>query len=609
MSAAVLASESDPRAAAQALAHSLAQEAEQAYVLDRPGPALALAERAAALARQCGDLPVLGWALMLAGRLHMYLGHHLQAFAASREAYDLLAAGGDMAHRLGALHICGGVFWASGDTDQAIQVLRSGLAATVGRPDLSGSRFTLLLSLALLLSQEAKEYAESIECCAEAASLVTPSPRPTDKWIYATATLAFHHFKRAEQLADQGFHDKAREQREAAARALPPMDLRSWRTFSTREHRALHFQVMVLAGLGQWPLARQAAAVMLWSLRGPGLLHVVRADQLESLAAFYRHAGRIHRAVHYESQLLEALTAAKHDPESGHCLRRLADLHAQTGDHALALECRKQLAALQDRQRLEAGELRGRIAAIERQAERRRREADEELAHSQRLAVIGRLIAQTHHALSAPSEHAHCLTAQAMALAGQSASAPLIPLVEELNQTVDRAAGLVSQLKLFSYRSAPQPMALSLREALLNACRGLAPHLGSRVVELDMADGAELQAWGDAQRLGIMLKVLLIELAERANADAAATTIRARVEPGEGATVVLHIETHSAASGVPMRQETPPTVGAALCMEIAGEMGGSLQTVRSDHALLHFRLQLPDTSAHTLALPTIAELR
>ncbi len=620
MSAAVVASESDPRAAARALA----QEAESS-ALDRPGPALALAERSAALARQCGDLPILGWALMLVGRVHACLGHHAQAFEAANEAYALLSARGDPAHRLGALNICSLMVWAGGDADRAIELLRNGLAATAGRLDLSASRSAMLLNMSVMLQQEAGEYAEAIRCCADALALATASPQPSDRGIQATAHLAYLHIKHADHLADQGCREEADAQREAAAKALPLMDFRSWRTFSFHEQMALNCQVIVLAGLGRWPMARQAAAAALWSLREPGGGLLARSNRLEALATFYRCAGRRQRAIHCESQLLIVLRAANNNPEIGRCLQRLADLHAQTGDYAFALDCCKQLATLQNRQRLEAGELRGRLAVIEREADRRRDQAREERAHSQRLAVIGRLIAQTHHALSVPAEQAQRLTAQALELlsaprpaeAGRPprgsrkvaephflesrpAPASLLPMLQELNQTVDRAAGLVSQLKLFSYRSTPAPMALSLREALLSAYQSLAPHIGvsaRRLPDIEVIEDTPEQTWADTQRLGIMLRVLLIELAQWAGSVGAVGAIRAHITAAAPSTVSLHIEAGGSADPR-ARAEALASLGGTLCMEIAGEMGGTLRAACDESGALSYELCLPDTSTH-----------
>jgi C4-dicarboxylate-specific signal transduction histidine kinase len=313
------------------------------------------------------------------------------------------------------------------------------------------------------------------------------------------------------------------------------------------------------------------------------------------------------------------------ESEPSRILQRLARLHAQAGAYDQALACGKELQARQSLQRLQANVLNCRLAAIERQADRRRYQAREALGHAQRIAVIGRLIAQTHHALSAPIERAHRLAAAALALASQSAPAPALgPALEELSQCIDRAAALASQLKLFSYRSMPQPMALSLRDALLDAWHGLAPHLGTsaqHLATLDVADPAGVHAWADAQRLGIMLKVLLIELikgagwgaAWGAGSDAVPNAVRVRIEPGEASTALLHIEAggrapaHAQVPAPTDAQQASTTLGVTLCMEIAGEMGGVLHAAHdvcdSGGGVLRYRLQLPDAQSLARELP------
>jgi C4-dicarboxylate-specific signal transduction histidine kinase len=310
--------------------------------------------------------------------------------------------------------------------------------------------------------------------------------------------------------------------------------------------------------------------------------------------------------------------AASDHPEVASTLRRLSQLHALTGAHDHALVLRKELAAQQSRSRPEANALRCRLAAIERQAERRHRQAREAAAHAQRLAIIGRLIAQTHHALSAPITQARLLAAQALACADSPNA--LRPLLDQISQTIDQAAGLVSQLKLFSYRSSPQPMTLSLHEALLDAWQGLDTHIGSRRADLHVSGRTQLQVWGDAQRLGIMLKVLLIELMQQACSRGAQVVIGAHIDAGDGDTVVLHIE----ACGGAMPCATaaaPASLGAALCMEIAAEMQGELRSAHADaatphqkphqkpHHTPHYRLRLPDAQGRSLHLtqtPTLA---
>jgi tetratricopeptide (TPR) repeat protein len=610
-----------PDAGPHATVRALLREAEQSFERAQAAAAITLAEQAVALARECNELSLLGWGLMLLGSAQNHLGQPVQAYASASEAYELLGACGDVERQLRALSTCAGVSYMYGDPDRAIDLVRKGLAASAHRPDCAAIRAALLVNLAISLYQDATEYAEAIQCSADAVALAAQAPGTPGLRIRVATRLAYAHVYYADRLGDQGKHGEAAAQLEAASDALPPLDFRSWRTFSHPELLALPYQAVVLAALGRWPMARRAAAATLWSMRKSGSRRLAQVNQLESLADLHRRAGLLHRSIHYEVKMLAACDAVGNKSEAGRCLQRLAKLHAQTGAFDLALACHKQLAAVRGLLRLETSALRCRLATIEREADRRRYQAHEALAHTQRLAAIGRLIAQTHHALSTPAERSRCLTAKARELSHQSASpAALATVLDDLSQTMDRAAGLVSQLKLFSYRSTPQPMALSLRDALLDAWQGLGPHVNQRIAQIEVTDDRQLQAWGDAQRLGIMLKVLSIELAHLPGSDAAPTLIRARIEAGEAATVVLHIEAWArAAPATP--GETPAALGIALSEEIAAEMGGSLQTVRDDdtalhhplhqplHYRLHYLLQLPEAGARVRELPGLVELR
>jgi C4-dicarboxylate-specific signal transduction histidine kinase len=582
----------------------LLQQAEQAQEQLQFAQMQLLAERAVTAAREHGDPHLLGWGLMLLGDAASVLGRPVQAYAAASEAYDLLGTSGDVARRISALEICSSVAYFCGDTARSIQLHRQALAASAHRPDCVAIRCKSLINLSLLLHQDAAEYAEAIQCCAEAAELALQLPREPGWRVTASTRQAYLHVKYADALAAQGKHAEAAMQLAQAAQVLPTQDPRSWRSFSFPERNALMFQVVVLAALGRRPMARLAAAATLRLSRLPASPYSVRIGGLESLYELHLRSGRLQRAIRYTTRTLAVSRNAGEESEPTRCLQRLARLHAQAGAYDQALACGKELQTRQSRQRLQTNALHCRLAAIERQADRRRYQAREALGHTQRIAVIGRLIAQTQHALSAPIERAHSLAAQALALAGQPAPAPaLAPALEELSQCIDRAAALVSQLKLFSYRSTPQPMALSLRDALLGAWHGLSPHLGpsvQRLATLEVADPAHVHAWADAQRLGIMLKVLLIELTKAAGSQALSNTVRARIEPGEAATALLHIEAGSGvAAQVQARnrtdaRHTSTPLGLTLSMEIANEMGGALHAAHdSGGGVLRYRLELP----------------
>jgi tetratricopeptide (TPR) repeat protein len=106
-------------------------------------------------------------------------------------------------------------------------------------------------------------------------------------------------------------------------------------------------------------------------------------------------------------------------------------------------------------------------------------------------------------------------------------------------------------------------------------------------------------------------RLATIELAQLPASDATPTLIRARIEAGEAATVVLHIEAWAHAA-LATAGETSAALGIALGKEIAAEMGGSLQTVRDDdtalHYRLHYRLQLPEAGARVRERPGGTEM-
>ncbi len=598
---------SDGRGAALAVL----RRAQRVFEAGQPGKARDLAERAVALARSCADRHLLGWGLMVLGRAELRADRVLPAHAAASEAYVLLGDCGDVPRQLWALNTCARVELICGDALRSIELLRKGLVLAHG-PGCSAVRCALLINLGERLVQ-AEEHVEAIQCLVDAAAAARQPPQLPGQWIDAATRLAMMHVMYAQALGRRGQHDQAAVQLHAAAAALPPLDPLAWRSFSNSERFALVRQVEVLSGLGRWRMARSAAAATLCSVRGTGL--TTRANALRAVAELHRRSGHTRRAITYETRVLAACCSTGDTVEMELCLGRLAELHAHTGDHGPALAYGKELKAHQSRRLQEANALRCRLAAIERQADRRRYQANEALVHTQRMAVIGRLIAQTHHALSAPIARAHRLSGLALTLSNQTAprTAPS-EVLGELSRTIDRAGALVSQLKLFSYRSTPQPMALSLRDALISAWRGLAPHLSSsvqRLATLDVADPAHVQAWADAQRLGIMLKVLLIELTKGAGPDAAPSAVRARIECGAAATVLLHIEAHSSLCP-PARADTHPsaTLGATLCMEIAGEMGGALHAAHDDdNGVLHYRLQLQEAGAQAQLLPGVGAFK
>jgi tetratricopeptide (TPR) repeat protein len=592
MNVAVASADVDVRADALALI----QQADHLAKHGRLKEAGEQATRALALARQCGDRHITGWASWVIGFVMYDAGNYLSAYASATEAYRLLEACGDVSRQLSALVVCANVYMYSDDNASRVELLRKGLPLAVG-PDHASVRCKLLRNLADGLCDN-NEHAEAIECLNEALALALHSPQRSQLSLSLASQLANVHLKRADHLHRLGQAERARAQLAAAARTLPPLGAESWRSMSIQTCYGMWSQVAVLASVGQVAAARHAAASCIkFTRQSKGNLINV-GQSLTALASLYRRQGQWQPAIRCELRLLRIWRAANYESEIIISLRRLSELHARVGAHDRALAVRKELATHQSRQRQESGALRCRLAAIERQAERRRLQAREALAHAQRLAIIGRLIAETHHALATPIASARLLSTRALACAADPDA--LRPMLAELSQLIDRATALISQLKLFSYRSALQPMVLSLHEALLDAWRGLDAHLGSRVADLRVSGQTQLQVWCDAQRLGIMLKVLLIELTQQADAGAALVVIGAQMAAGDADTVLLHIQALGKPASSAGGQAAAASLGAALCMEIAAEMQGELRSADDDGAVRRYRLQLPDAAA---ALP------
>jgi C4-dicarboxylate-specific signal transduction histidine kinase len=237
--------------------------------------------------------------------------------------------------------------------------------------------------------------------------------------------------------------------------------------------------------------------------------------------------------------------------------------------------------------------LRCRLAALERQAKRRGTIAREQLLHARRMMVIGRLIGckgRIHHAMLRPLQRANERIAEAArSVEDVQEPSPVAALLRDAGLELDQAAALTRQLKLFSYRSAPQVSVLSLEEALRSAWDGLRlfgrPPDWSLSVTAD-ANGAEVL--GDAQRLGILLTILLIELAPQ-SAGPPGRVIWATVQHDSGsAAVTMKI---GVSGDVEVAGE--PSLGLALCAEIAQEMEGRLDCEDDGTWVRGYRLSLP----------------
>jgi tetratricopeptide (TPR) repeat protein len=572
---------------------ALIEEAERAYLSADYTRSARLSKQAVTLARQHGDTPSLGRALVTVSRLAAIAGENLPAYEAAAEAYRLLRDGGDIAQQLLAINALSSAYHHCNDHASCVDWLKRGLQLAVG-PAHASTRSLLLFNMAAVL-YTAGEHAAAIEHLEDAANGLPPLPHLAYRKTAAVLRLAILRLQYARGLRDQGFEAQAEQQRQSALAGLPPLPAATWRTATRHDVSCFHQQAEVRAELGQWAAARFAAAAGIRFARCHAGAVVDLAMGLASATHVHRSQGRIDLAIRSEERVLAKWRAADMLAGVWDSLERLSEILAAAGDHRRALSLRKEAERLRSRQRQEAAGLRCRLALIERRIERRHREAQEAATHAQRLALIGRLIAQTHHALSTPITRIRQLADRAL-LAGHDAHR-LRPLLEQTSQTIDHAAGLVSQLKLFSYRSSPQPMVLSLHEALLDAWTGLDLHTGTRSAELRVGGLTRMLVWADAQRLGIMLKVLLIELIRQACArDSPLVLLDAHVSSGDNDTAVLGIQACGCreAAGA---QTASASLGTALCMEIAAEMNGELRHSHGDGGGLQYMLWLPQREA------------
>jgi tetratricopeptide (TPR) repeat protein len=579
---------------ARTAALTLVEQAELALEQGQYDKAAEVAACAIESARHADDDALLGRCFLVQARIARHTGRVEQSYAALTRAKQLLGACNDVGRLLMAINLSGVLHAHSGDSVQAVELYRHGLAlARV--PEHAAERCGLIYNLCIDLVGSG-EYQEAIHYQREGVLLSQRwSVRPGE-WIAQASALAHLHLVYSQHLRQQGEYANAEEQLRAAAAALPPLDLSRWRSFSYLEALSLEDQRDVLIGLGRWAEARQIAAIEVLQRRANRTDLQRHASAHSHLADLYRHQKHWSRAISHGMRALALWRGLDSKRFLLELLDWLSQAHAQVGDFAQALLMRKELAELNTRQRREAAGLRCRLAAVERQTEQRRYRANEALAHAQRLGVIGRLIGQTHHALAEPVACVRQLLGQAQALRAQGPAGPALrAALAELSQTIDRAGALVRQLKLFSYRSMPQPTAVLLQDALRQAWQGLGPHLDAQDAQLALSGSAQLQVWCDPQRLGILLKVMLIELLQQAAAQPGElAVIQARTAAGQAGEVVLELhragreQTEQASA-----RQGAASLGVALCQEISAEMHGALHALGNEQTAWHCRLQLP----------------
>jgi tetratricopeptide (TPR) repeat protein len=541
-----------------------------------PGRAHVLAGQAVAMARQAsaGDA-LLGQACLLQATYSYRLFNYVDSYVLALEASELLGRCGDHKRRARAVNLCFIINIETGELIRALDCVRRALTDARRRGDLR-EQARLLLNQAVVFDIT-EEYDAAVRCLDEAIELLTRLDNAEHELFFTRVNLAEVHMGHAERLqADGGSHGQALAFRVRAAEILP--DFRPDAPLA-----ALNTWISLKSRLGDIAQARSAAACYLQRLRSAGHGKRYRTYALLALGEYHVQAGRPDKGAQRLKRAIEIMRGAENRSHLGQTEQRLARLFAAEGNHAQALQWQRM--ARQDDMRLhgEQQNLRWRLAALEREAEARRAQRHELLIHTQRLAVIGRLLSEIYHALAEPIMHTQRILAGCVERfdAGEAMPATLL---QQVIEQIDAASALVRQLKMFSYRAAPQSMELALGVAVVEAWEGMVLWRRGAAVPMQVVGERAALVQVDAQRLAVLLRILLIE------ADRAGPTDTIQVEIArhdDGVRLQLRCQRGSRVA------MATGSVGVTLCAEIAQEMGGHLMRSATPAGVLCFELQLP----------------
>ncbi len=572
------------------------------------------AERAVALCRCAGHGEVLGWALMVLARMQAGMGgpNMVTAYANALEAYELLGERADIERQLMALNVCAMIRWEANDSREAIQWLDQGICAA-RQHGLQVPLVKMLRNLAALLL-DGDEHLEAIRCCEEAIAVLEDRPQQDGQIGVFLAQKAQIRVGLAKRMAQRGAQqldvDQVRAQAALEMPALPISDDGQPYFF---KHSQLMHSLPALLELGLWSQARQATASYVrfeMHLGGRG-----RRKAYSTLGLWHQHQGHTARAIAYLQRAIACARQAEDGQDLDEFTRQIEQLHAQAGDFRSALSARHAL--LRRRVDASAAEhaLRARLSVVKHETMRQRQLVRDAQSHEERLAVIGRLIAQTHHALHAPVVRVAQLIALARGDGDPAAGTTTDTDPERFRRTlaatveqIDAATVLISQLKLYSYRSASQASMVSLHSALHEAWGGMANQVGGAASRPVLVEGdREARVWCDPQRLGILLQVLFIELMRDPHGRDGGTSVRALIQAGADNRLPVRIAWQGAQvcnlEGDLVAEEAL-SLGMLLCKNIVTEMEGRLRVMRDAAGLSCFELELPQTDvSQGLALP------
>ena len=545
-----------------------------------------LLEQAAALAAGDGvDGHTLGRIQLLMARLHAQLGEYELAYARALSASEKLERAGDTARASSADSTCISICIETGDFSRALEHLRQTQAGARARGDLE-------LLVRLLFNQACTflcvdEFDAAANCCEEvlrvAAEISEEKTTGTARSQVATtaesarAALGFSRTYLADAHERRGRLAEAQAERRRAAEALPHASDRS-------PLASLHMVIYARSRLGDLEGARHTASIFLRRVRQLPRAPRWMAQVWLTMGVYYQHAGRPGRAAARFERAIRAMRSIRHDGELPNTMQMLANAHAANGRHADALRWLRQAHAARRFTQPEQERLHYRMAALERDAEERRLERETAMLHAQRLAVVGRLMAQIYHSLGAPLVAARQALSLCITQADHLKPAEMSTALRGVVAHIDEATALTRQLRMFSYRAAPQAMVLDLPLALQEAWNGMAIGRSGPREPLALHGVAPPQVRGDAQRLAVLLRILLIEIERLGGAQAPQVNLSMN---GSAVRVLFASAAREAdASAV-------GGVGFTLCEEIAREMQGGLWRMDAPAGELRVALELP----------------
>lgn len=545
---------------------------------------LRLARQAAEFARreEAGD-EVLGQALLLVAHYAYCLFDYGLANESALEASTVLERSGDTRRRGHALNYCLIACIKIGDLVRALEhsVTALALPDAANRLDLQA---TLLHNQAVVFEM-IEDYRNALVCLKKSASLYDELPQGRPGAFFARVNAAGIYLAMAEnpplpsgapsQAPDP--NALASAYREAAAWELPPL-------LPGADLAATQMWLSIQARLGNMLAARQAVATCIAQARCKPSSERCKTYAMLALADYHIGCGQPTRGLLCLRRAVCRLRTAHNRSQLSTTEHRLAALYGEMGDHENALRWLRR--AHYDGTRLQSGrnQVRGRFAESDREEKRLRTSSKEVQVHAQRLDVIGRLIAEIHHALAQPLGVVQARLTTLLEREELAASTDFLSTaLKEVIEQIDAASALVGQLKMFSYRASPQPSEVHLQLAVNQAWKDAALWRPgpSRALAIETVHRTVVHV--DAQRLAVLLRILLIE-ADRATAP---QSPKAVIDTDNGMCCMR------LSCGALQLGGGAVTVGITLCVEIAHEIGGHLVWETQVGKGLVFTLRLP----------------